>query len=76
MTLATVLGNLLFDLRGDRGLERARAFVNVRDLFRDGVLRPLVPDHVGSPMTAAWANEVLRPATAARYWSQASSVAN
>ena len=44
MTLATVLGNLLFDLREDRGLERARAFVNVRDLFRDGVLRPLDDD--------------------------------
>jgi len=44
VTLATVLGNLLFDLREDRGLERARAFVNVRDLFRDGVLRPLDDD--------------------------------
>ena len=41
-----------------------------------GALPPTLPDHVGSPMTAAWANEVLRPATAARYWSPASSVAN
>jgi len=29
-----------------------------------GALPPTLPDHVGSPMTAAWANEVLRPATA------------